>query len=107
MGGIRDGRVDGKLAAFCRFGGFWSSVDSEPVCGESEWRFARANLCCANAHCEVDLFGVRTGGLDGSECCVLRAGGGPDRVSIPLLLCDAGGLRPFLASWNFGALLGG
>lgn len=53
------------------------------------WRRSRASFCCAKAHSVVELFGTR-GGSAGNERWVLRAGGGPVEVSIPLLLCDAG-----------------
>jgi hypothetical protein len=48
-----------------------------------------ASCCCANAHSVVELFEIR-GVSPAEERCVLRAGGGPVAVSIPLLLCDAG-----------------
>jgi hypothetical protein len=54
-----------------------------------EERVRNVSCCCANAHSVVGVFGVR-GGSSGTERCVLRAGGGPVAVSIPLLLCDAG-----------------
>jgi hypothetical protein len=48
-----------------------------------------ASCCCANAHAVVEVFETR-GESPAEERCVLKAGGGPVAVSIPLLLCDAG-----------------
>jgi hypothetical protein len=57
------------------------------VAGElSVWK---ASCCCANAHSVVDVLETR-GESPAEERCVLKAGGGPVAVSIPLLLCDAG-----------------
>lgn len=66
------------------FAGIASVIDAA---GElSVWN---ASCCCANAHSVVEVFEIR-GGSPAEERCVLRAGGGPVAVSIPLLLCDAG-----------------
>jgi hypothetical protein len=48
-----------------------------------------ASCCCANAHSVVEVFAIR-GDSPAEDRCVLRAGGGPVAVSMPLLLCDAG-----------------
>lgn len=108
IGGIR-GRVCvvGKLTVFFLCGVSVSFVGSGPAAGRADCRFPSVSFCWANAHCVVDVFGGRTGASGGNECCVLRAGGGPVFVSIPLLLCDAGGLRPLLDSWTLDELLGG
>lgn len=87
----------------CFLCGVLSFVGSGPAAGNrADCRFPSVSFCWANAHCVVDVFGGRTGASGGKECCVLRAGGGPVCVSIPLLLCDAGALRPLLSE-----LLGG
>ncbi len=55
----------------------------------AELRVWNASCCCANAHSVVEVFAIR-GDSPAEERWVLRAGGGPVAVSMPLLLCDAG-----------------
>lgn len=98
----------GRLTVFFLCGVLVSFVGSGPAPEGADCKFPSVSFCWANAHCVVEVFGGRTGASGGNECCVLRAGGGPVCVSIPLLLCDAGALlRPLLDSWTLEELLGG